>query len=1072
MKKFLLLFLCTFLVMVQVVHAQVRTVSGTVTEAGINQPIPGATVVVKGTSVGTVTGIDGKFRLDIPQNAKTLVFSFVGMKSVEMAVSGSAINVALEPDVIGIEEVIAVAYGTAKKGSFTGAATQIGSEKIAARPVTNITKAIEGAVAGVQVSAGSGQPGSGQSIRIRGFGSVNASNDPLYIVDGVPFAGNINNINSDDIETISILKDAASTALYGNKAANGVVLITTKKGAAGRNTFNIKLTQGFSERAIPEYDRVDAYDYYPLMWEAYRNQLYYVTSNKPTLDVANQRASGLVTGVNGIKFMLGYNIFNVADNAIVGVDGKINPDAKILQGYANDLDWYAPIKRTGKRSDFNASYSGGTKESDYFASLGYTDEEGFMIGSDFKRITARVNVNVQPEKWLKTGLNLSGTTSESNETDAGSSTGYVNPFFFARNIGPIYPVYAHNPATGDYILDAKDEKIYDLGNLSQFGIPARPAGASVGRHVVAETLLNIRNAERSQLDGKTYVEISFLDGFKFTANFSTSLYNYRFNRFDNKIVGDGSPAGRGGKNSELTTTNTFNQLLTYNKSFGRHSMDALLAHESYAYKYKYFYGFRQGLVVDGNIELINFTTTNDLTSYVSEYRSEGYFSRVNYNYDNKYFVSGSFRHDGSSKFYKDVRWGNFWSVSAAWRLDKESFMQQIPFIDLVKIRSSYGQVGNDSGIGNYAWQALYGLDYNNAYEAGALQNSLKSDELVWEQNANFDVALEFGLFKRLRGTLEFFHRQSSNLLFAVPKPLSSGITSRDENVGTLYNMGIEADVSVDIVKANKFRWTLSAYATAFKNEFTKLPQAEIITGTKKLMVGQSLYDYWLREWKGVNPDDGRALYRANPTNYATDKAAFDANPASTGILDYKIAGTDTLTFNSNKAKYHYNGTAIPDVFGSVTNEFRYGNFDLQVMLTYQLGGEVYDGTYAALMDPGNYGQSLHVDILKRWQKEGDVAPVPRMDGNSTNRTYFSTASDRWLTDASYLNIKSVTLSYNVPEALMKKIDMNDLRLFVSGENLYLFSARKGMSVQQSFDGVTSNTYTPTRIVSVGLNLTF
>lgn len=1072
MKKFLLTLCCIGLLAIQVLQAQVRQVSGTITEAGNNQPIPGATVVVKGTSVGTVTGVDGKYRLDVPQNAKTLVFSFVGMKSAEMAVSGSVLNVALEPDVIGIEEVIAVAYGTAKKGSFTGAATQIGSEKIAARPVTNISKAIEGAMSGVQVSSGTGQPGSGQSIRIRGFGSVNASNDPLYIVDGVPFSGNISNINSDDIETISILKDAASSALYGNKAANGVVLITTKKGAAGRSTFNIKLTQGFSERAIPEYDRVDAFDYYPLMWEAYRNQLYYVTSNKPTLEVANQRASGLVSGVNGIKYMLGYNIFNVPDNAIVGVDGKINPDASILPGYTDDLDWYKPIKRTGKRSDFNVSYGGGTKESDYFASLGYTNEEGFMIGSDFERITARINVNVQPEKWLKTGLNLSGTNSESNETDTGSSTGYVNPFFFARNIGPIYPVYAHNPTTGDYLLDANGDKIYDLGNLSQYSIPARPAGASVGRHVVAETLLNVRNAERSQLDGKTYVDISFLNGFKFTANFATSLYNYRYNRFDNKIVGDGSPAGRGGKNSELTTTNTFNQLLTYNKSVGRHAFDALLAHESYAYKYKYLYGFRQGLVVDGNIELINFTTTNELTSYTSEYHSEGYFSRVNYNFDNKYFASASFRRDGSSKFFKDVRWGNFWSVSAAWRLDKESFIQSLPFVDLLKIRTSYGQVGNDSGISNYAWQALYGLDYNNAYEAGALQNSLKSEELVWEQNANFDVALEFGLLKRIRGTVEFFHRQSSNLLFAVPKPLSSGITSRDENVGTLYNRGIEADISVDIIKSNKFNWTLSAYATAFKNEFTKLPQAEIISGTKKLMVGHSLYDYWLREWKGVNPDDGRALYRANPTNYATDKAAFDANPTSTGILDYKIAGTDTLTFNTNKANYHYAGSAIPDLFGSVTNEFSYGNFDLQVMLTYQLGGQVYDGTYASLMDPGNYGNAIHTDMLKRWQKEGDITDVPRMDGNSTNRTYFSAASDRWLTDASYLNIKSVTLSYNIPTSLMKKIDMSNCRLFASGENLWLFSARKGMSVQQSFDGVTSNTYTPTRIISFGLNLTF
>jgi TonB-linked SusC/RagA family outer membrane protein len=1072
MKRLILLFICISLMTLQVVHAQVRQVSGTVTGSADNLPIPGATVVVKGTSIGTITGIDGKYRLELPQNAKTLVFSFVGMKSVELPVSGTVISVALDPDVIGIEEVIAVAYGTAKKSSLTGAATQIGSEKIAARPVTNISKAIEGATSGVQVSSGSGQPGAGQSIRIRGFGSVNASNDPLYILDGVPYAGNISNINPDDIESVSILKDAASTALYGNKAANGVVLVTTKKGSMARNTFNIKLSQGFSERAIPEYERVDAYDYYPLMWEAYRNQIYYVTTNKPTLDVANQRASGLVTGVNGIKYMLGYNIFNVADNEIVGADGKLNPNAKIRPGYSGDLDWYKPIRRTGKRSDFNTSYSGGTDKSDYFASLGYTKEEGYVIGSDFKRVTARINANVQPKKWIKTGLNISGTTSETNETNTGSSTGYVNPFFFARNIGPIYPVYAHDPTTGDFLLDSNGEKIYDLGNLSQYGLPARPAGASVGRHVVAETLLNSRTAERNELNGKTYLDIMFLNGFKFTANFSTTIYNYRYNTYENKIVGDGSPAGRAGKESDITTTQTFNQLLTYTRSFGKHSFDALIGHESYKYQYKYFYGFRQGQVADGNYELINFTTTNSLSSYISDYRSEGYLSRINYNYDNKYFISGSFRRDGSSKFFSDVRWGNFWSIGGAWRMDHEEFMQGLTFIDLLKIRSSYGQVGNDSGIGNYAWQALYGLDYNNSSEPGILQSSLKSENLVWEQNANFDVAVEFELIKRIRGTIEYFHRQSSNLLFSVPKPLSSGITSRDENVGTLYNKGIEADLSLDVIKGDKFNWTFGINATTFRNEFTKLPQKEIIDGTKKLMVGHSLYDYWLREWMGVNPDDGRAMYRADRTSYATDKAAFDANPASTGILDYKIVEQDTMTFNSNKAMYHYASSAIPKVFGSVNNNFRYGNFDLQIMLTYQVGGKVYDATYASLMDPGNYGSSLHVDMLKRWQKEGDIAEVPRMDGNSTNRTYFSAASDRWLTDASYLNVRSVTLSYNIPSSIMKKIDLSNCRIYASGENLYLFSARKGMAVQQSFTGVTSNDYIPSRIITFGINITF
>ncbi len=1072
MKKIALL-LAFFAIGLNVVLAQTREISGNVSSADDGGTMPGVSVSVKGTTLGTITDINGRYSIKIPAEAKALVFSFVGMTTQEIAIGNqSVINVQLKSENIAVDEVMVVAYGTAKKSSFTGSATQIGKEKLTARPVTNISKALEGSTSGVQVNSGSGQPGSGSSIRIRGFGSVNASNDPLYIIDGVPFSGNLSNINSDDIESVTILKDAASSALYGNKAANGVVVITTKRGTAGRSQFQVKLTQGFSERAIPEYDRVDAYDYYPLMWEAYRNQIYYVATNAPTLDVANQRASGLVTGVSGIKDMLGYNIFNVANNAIVGVDGKINPEAKILGGYTGDLDWYSPIKRTGKRTDLNLSGSGGTDKSDFHASLGYTNEEGYMINSDFKRITGRINANIQPKKWFKTGLNISGTTSQSNETDTGSSTGYVNPFYFARNMGPLYPVYTHNPGTGELILDGNGDKIYDLGNMSQYGLPSRPAGASVGRHVVAETLLNLRNAERILLDGKTYFEVKFLNGFKLTTNFAVNLYNYRYNRFDNKLVGDGSPAGRGGKESSLTTDYTFNQLLTYEKKIDAHSFDILFGHESYESEYKYLYGFRQGLVVEGNVELINFTTTNELTSYVNNYNSEGYLSRFNYNYDDKYFLSASFRRDGSSKFFSDVRWGNFWSVGGGWRIDREAFMAGITGVDLLKLRASYGQVGNDSGISNYAWQALYGLDYNNAYEPGALQSTLKSEDLVWEQNANFDVALEFGLFSRLRGTLEYFHRQSSNLLFSVPKPLSSGITSRDENVGTLYNEGVEVDLSIDPVKTKDFSWTIDLNTTTFRNEFTKLPQEEIISGTKKLMVGHSLYDYWLREWQGVDKTDGRALYRADKTSYATDKAAFDANPASTGIKDYRISGADTLTINANKAKYHYAGSAIPKLFGSITNTLIYKNFDFSFMLTYQIGGKVYDATYASLMDPGNYGGALHVDILNRWQKEGDVTDIPRMDGNSTIRSYASAQSDRWLVDASYLNFRSVTFGYKIPTAVMKRVDLSEGKLYVSGENLYLISARKGMGVQQSFTGVTSNDYIPSRIITFGVNVTF
>jgi len=1069
MKKRLAIFLGVLLLGLQFANAQTRQISGTVTSSEDGMGMPGVSVVVKGTTIGTTTDVNGKYVFGVPADATALVFTFIGMKQIEMPITSNVVDAVMSPDTKEIEEVMVVAYGTVKKTAFTGSATQIGSSKIEARPISNITQALEGATPGVQVTSASGQPGSSQTIRIRGIGSVNASNDPLYVIDGSPSNFNISNLNPDDIESITVLKDAASAALYGNKAANGVILITTKKGKKGGDKLSVKFTQGFTSRSIPEYDRVNAYEYYPVMWEAYRNTLFTAwpldgtAPDAANLLLANQRAAGTVAYAGGsIIDRLGYNPFNVASNTIVGEDGAINPNAQLLPYLKNDLDWYKPIQRTGKRSDLSVSYGGATETRDYHVSVGYTNDEGYIMGSDFERFTSRVNVNTNPKKWFKTGISLNGTLSKSNEINTGSSTGYVNPFFFARNMGPIYPVYAHDLTNGQYMSDDQGKKIYDLGNMSQLGLPSRPAGASVGRHVVAETQLNKRIAERNMVGARNYYDFMFLDGFKFSTNFNIDLYNYRFSTFDNKLVGDGSPAGRAGKTSTLTTDITLNQLLSYNKTFGKHSIDALIGHENTSYEYKYLYGFRQGLIVDGNIELINFTTTNELDSYVNTYNSEGYFSRVNYSYDNKYNVSVSYRRDGSSKFFKDSRWGDFWSVGGAWQINKESFVAGQNWIDILKLRASYGQVGNDAGIGLYAWQALYSIGYNNALEPGAIQSSLLSDGLVWESNNSLDLAVDFGFLRKVRGTIAFFNRQSSNLLFDVPLPLSSGLTSITKNIGTMYNRGIEFEVSVDPIATKDFKWTVDFNFTTFKNEITKLPQAEIISGTKKLMKGHSIYDYWLRNWVGVDERDGRGLYEAD-----TKVVGFDPT-----AVDIRVIGEDTLTYNHNKAKYQYAGSAIPDFYGSIGNTFNYKNFALSIMFTYSVGGKVYDGTYASLMDAGDYGRALHTDILNRWQQPGDVTDVPRMDANATTRGQFGAASDRWLIDASYLNLRSVNFSYTFNGDLMKKIDFSSARVYISGENLMLFSKRKGSNMQQAFTGVTSNDYIPSRVITLGVNFTF
>jgi len=1023
--------------------AQDRTVTGVVTSSEDGLTLPGVSVVVKGTTIGTITDVNGNYSLTVPGSATTLVFTYVGMTSQEVMIEGrSSIDVVLEPDVLGIEEVIVTTFGTSKKGAFTGSATQINSSKIELRPITNVTTAIEGSSPGIQVTAGSGQPGESQSIRVRGYGSYSASNAPLYVVDGVPFSGSISAISPNDIESVTILKDASSTALYGNKAANGVVLITTKRGKPGAGQLSVNASFGLLTRAQPEYELIDAFDYYPVMWEAYRNAIAIPGVDDPAaVTAANQSATDNIFGE------LRYNPFNVPDDQIVGLDGKLNPDARYKGDYEEAVDWLGALTQTGQRQNIDLSYQGGTERTDYYVSVGYLYEEGFIIESDLRRFAGRANVNFQATDWLKTGFNVNGANRELNWAQTGSSTTFVNPIRFTRGVGSIYPVWELDPVTGEYVLDDYGKKQFDIYDN-------RGAGASSGRHCIAEIRWDQDTDKTSTLGGKTYLEINFLKDFKFTINGSLDQRFYYNTFYNNPLIGDGAPGGRSYKTYNRRNSVNFNQLLTYNRLFGDHRVDVVLGHESYEYTYNYLSGARTQQIADDNTELINFVTITRSNSYEDNYTTEGYFGRVNYDYDQKYYLTASYRRDGSSKFAPDNRWGDFWSVGVAWRLDQESFIQGLGFVNLLKLRGSYGQLGNDAGIGYYASQALYSLGWNNQAEPGIIQDKLAAKALVWESNNSTDAALEFGLFDRVFGTIEFFHKISKNLLFDVPLPLSTGVESKTENIGTLFNQGIEIGVSVDAVKTENLKWNVGVNLSTLKNEFTKLPQKEIIDGSKKLMEGHSLYDYWLREWWGVDPDDGAALYRAD-----------DVEAASV-----RIKGNDTLTTDINNAKYKYSGTAIPDVWGSITNSIRYKGIELSFMFTYQIGGLVLDGNYQSCMSSGTYGTGYSVDILDRWQEPGNKTDVPRMDASQTSN--FNATSTRWLTDAGFLNLRSLVLSYDIPRNIASKVGMSRARVYISGENLFLINARKGMNVQQNFSGTTSNVYTPNRVVTLGLNVKF
>ncbi|MDE0559199.1 TonB-dependent receptor [Algoriphagus sp. NF] len=1043
MKKILLGFVFVLLASVSVM-AQNKTITGRVTSPGEPEGLIGVNVLVKGTTIGVVTDLDGRYTLLAPESATTLVFSYIGYRSVEEQIGNrSEINVVMEEDSQNLEEVIITAYGgTVDKGNFTGSAVALKGDQIANRPINNVVNAIEGQAPGVITTSASGQPGSTPAVRIRGIGSVNSSSSPLYVVDGVPYDGALSNLNPEDIEDMTILKDASSAALYGSRAANGVIMITTKTGKKNKPTFNLRLQQGISSRALPEYDRVNADQYYPLVWESLRNS---------QLGNGASGADAAAFASNNLIDILGYNIYNVPNDQIVGADGTLNPNARNnFQG----LNWFDELERMGDRKEYNMTYSGGSEKTDFYTSFNYLNEKGFIIQSDIERFTGRLNVNTQATDWLKTGINLSATLSEGNNARDGGSNSFVNPFFTARSMGPIYPVFAQNMQTGGFILDEFGNRIYDLGDLEELGLPRRGAGAYPGRHVVQETLLNVDRFDRDVISSRAYVEAKFLKNFTFRTNIATDITSLLDIGYDNTIVGDGAPAGRTRRENVRINSLTFNQLLTYTNTFKeKHFVEVLAGHENYDYQVNRQFISKQDQILAGNIEPDNFVTINSATGRLDRDRIESYLSRLNYVYDDKYSFSASWRTDGSSRFFEDVRWGTFFSVGAAWSIDQEDFFNS-NYFQLLKFRASYGEVGNNAVGGFYPWQALYDLGFNNANEPGILQASLSALDLQWESNNTLDFGLDFAFANRFSGTIEYFNRESSNLLFEVPLSLTTGLNSRFQNIGTMSNRGIEFNIGGDLVRSGDFRWNANVNVSTFENEFKELPFDEQIVGTKKYVVGRSIYDFWLRDWYGVDAETGEGLYRAE--EYAED------DPRD------RIVNGDTLTTNFQNARFHFAGNAIPDFFGGLTNTFTYKGFSLNILMSFAVGGDIYDGIYAGLMSADPDGGALHVDILNRWQQPGDVTDVPKMDVTGAAQT--NVASDRWLTDASYLNLRSVNLSYTFPRTLLERWKMRGATVYVAGENLGWLSGRSGMYVSGTFSGTTSNTFTPARTFTLGVNL--
>ncbi|MBD8041619.1 TonB-dependent receptor [Phocaeicola sp. Sa1CVN1] len=1015
-------------------YAQRITVSGKVTAGG--EGLPGVTVAVKGSTNGTITSMDGDYSLQTePQN--TLVFSFIGYETQEVPINGQkTINIEMHESSIAIDEVvIAVPYGTAKKSTFTGSASVIDKKIIAASQVSSVSKALQGTVAGLQSFSTSGQPGEDASIYIRGVGSANATTTPLYVVDGVPYDGALSSISSQDIASVTVLKDAAAASLYGSRAANGVIMITTKQGQNGSApTIQLSAKYGFSSRAVRDYDQLSTNDYFMLQWEALRNS--YMDNGQSAESAAQTASSILATTATG---GLGINPYGTQYPQPVGTDGKIVAGATPLW----DDSWEDALSQDAHYTDISASISGGSERTKYYFSLGYLNDQGAYICSGFKRYNLRTNITTDLRKWLQVGLNVSATHSVQDYPKQ-DDTAIGNIVLAARSIPSFYPVYERDLTTGEYLLDENGNRIYDYGNYRK--------GSYNGYNFAQSMLYDKKEYKRDAASIRGYLQITPLEGLSYKMSLNID-YNSRFAHFyDNPTYGKEPLTGGVEKENVRTTGLTYNNVINWNHTFNEnHDVRLMAGQEYYEYNTSNFGGSRTGVITDGYYEPDVASTLSSFYGNSDQYKLLSFFGSAEYSYQSKYFVSASVRTDGSSRFHPDHRWGTFWSFGGSWKISREKFLEEAAndWLTNLTLRASYGAQGNDN-VGYYAYKALY--EIGSSFGESTLHASrLETPELSWETNLNLNVGLDFGFWSnRLNGTIEFFQRASKDLLFARDLVPSGGFTSIDANIGKLKNYGWEFTINGTPVLTKDWTWKLSVNATTYKNEIVELPTDVMWQSTKKWVKGGSLYDFWLYEWAGVNPENG------NPQWYYTDT---DGSRKITE--DYSSLTSD------DKVKM---GSSLPKVSGGFQSDLTWRDLSLSMLFSYAIGGKLYNNDYKSMISvSGGNGSTLSKDMLNRWTPENRYTDIPRLSYDQTS--YFTSSSSRWLVNRSFLRLKTVTLSYNLPEKWLHYATIKQASIFLQGENLLTFCHQQGLDPEQPINGMVSYRYPAMKTFSFGINVT-
>ncbi len=1099
MIKKLTMFIVCMILSAGLAYAQTN-IKGTVVNAEDGEPIVGATVKVVGSAVGAVTDINGAFSLTVPAGHSQIEVSYVGMQSKTVRAT-NGMKVLLIPDENVLDEVMVVAFGTAKKSAYTGSAKVVDAADLQKVQVSSVTNALAGAVAGVQLTTQSGAPDATSTIRIRGFSSLNAGKDPLVIVDGAPYTSPMSTLNPADVESMTVLKDAASTALYGARGANGVIIITTKTAKKGRDAVvNLDAKFGWNTRALQQYDIVtDPAQYYEMQYEAVKN--YYMYENGYDLESAWKATNEVLTGTSS-NGGVGYDIWELPQGQmLIGINGRLNPNATLgkrvtykgEEYLVTPDDWMEVGQRTGQRQEYNLSVSGSSDRSTFFASLGYLNNEGITDASDYERMTGRLRADYQAKKWLKVGANLGFSHFDSNSLgNNGSSTSTGNIWAFTSQTAPIYPAYVRT-ADGKVKLDSNGIGMMDYGNGMNAGF-VRPWISDA--NPILDSQLNTRNREGNTASANGFVDIEFFKGLKLTVNGTYNLHERRYTYVYNPYYGQFDSTGGTIEKQHIRDYDyNLQQILNYTTSINQqHNISAMVGHEYYNSLYYDLAAAKHGMFSQTNKELAG-AANDDKGAYSSKdgYNVEGFFGRLLYDYEGRYYFQASLRRDGSSRFFRNCRWGTFWSLSAAWLLNKESFFN-VDWVDELKFKASIGSQGNDA-IDNYLYTDRYTV-VNSSGNAGAYFAGRGKDDITWETNTNFNVGFEFGLFKKLTGSLEYYYRKTTDLLFSFNTAPSIGYASYYRNVGDLYNTGFEFELNYNVFNTKNLKWDIHANIASVKNQITKIHDDlktnytfdkngkvyyGYTSGSKMIAEDVSMYTWRYREFAGVN-ENGQSMWYKNV--YETDEAGntvwYDKNnhkidnpDTYDGVKHEKVTGRETTTTYTEADYYVTNETSIPDFFGGFGTTLAAYGFDFSINCSFSLGGKQFDGTYQQFMSSptaSSAGYNFHKDLLNSWTTEKANNSIPRF---CFSDNYSAGASTRFLTNSSYLNIENINFGYTLPASLTRKAAIEALRLYLACENVVYFSKRKGFDPRQSYSDTTNATYySPMRTFSVGLNVTF